>query len=446
MSTTSSFFSFGSDDSFVSKSFEGFKYQNAPLAFQELVHGGSVAEVSWAAFGPLKESWVLSYRDPSMKDKFAWGISIPTRLRNILSKTTPSRHLRVCLGPLAPLSIPVDYRCDSFVAWDPTFVRWGGLPSKLEDSLQSWLTPSGWKSGPPRIVTWGPQEAFFAMSEYGDVVYRLGSRTQTGEAWPIFKETVEEWKAEAEFHWSDLAYVSLDATTPDQFIAIRLDGTWAGSIDDTNEEALESFAHNFFARLKPKSKPKPRPSPDNNQHSNGISKTPVTAPSLVIHLEYKQWASETASLFASALAANGGGSRPRAPKKLQVRSQSSSSSPSPSVPTTRTGSVTGKLLSQFPYLPPAVTTCSLPVCHSTKSDSEGLRACKHDVELLLRASGQYSYEWLRQERIRWHPDRFGRLCEESFRESGTKLAEEMFKIIDGLLGSFERLGSVNEGS
>jgi hypothetical protein len=72
-----------------------------------------------------------------------------------------------------------------------------------------------------------------------------------------------------------------------------------------------------------------------------------------------------------------------------------------------------------------------------KSDAQGLRACKHDVERLLRASGLYSYEWLRQERIRWHPDRFGRLCEERWREEGRRLAEEMFKTIDILMGEMK---------
>ena len=51
----------------------------------------------------------------------------------------------------------------------------------------------------------------------------------------------------------------------------------------------------------------------------------------------------------------------------------------------------------------------------------------------MRASALYCYEWLRQERLRWHPDRFGRLCDEGWRESGKKMAEEMFKIIDSLM-------------
>jgi quinol monooxygenase YgiN len=72
-------------------------------------------------------------------------------------------------------------------------------------------------------------------------------------------------------------------------------------------------------------------------------------------------------------------------------------------------------------------------CAALKADAVGIKACKHDVEALLRSSGLYSYEWLRQERLRWHPDRFGRLCEEGWREVGRKMAEEMFKIVDALV-------------
>jgi hypothetical protein len=68
-----------------------------------------------------------------------------------------------------------------------------------------------------------------------------------------------------------------------------------------------------------------------------------------------------------------------------------------------------------------------------KSDVDGIGACQHDVEKLLKASGLYSYEWLRQERLRWHPDRFGRLCDENWREAGKKMAGEMFKLIHALM-------------
>lgn len=265
------------------------------------------------------------------------------------------------------------------------------------------------------------------MSEYGNVVYRLGDE----DAWDIYKETVEEWKAEKGFSWTDLTFITLDPTSNDQFIAIRKDGTWAGSIDDINEDALEAFALNFFARSKQKQRPKPGTSA-----SEPIQASAEAKPDAATQALYERWSRDTATMFASASAAIGG-SKPKAPRKLQVRSQSASSSTSQSSssrpPLPSPLSSTGKLLKSFPYLPNSITTCNMLSCEVLKADEESIHACQHDVEKLLRASGLYSYEWLRQERLRWHPDRFGRLCDDSWREVGKKMAGEMFKLIHGLM-------------
>lgn len=53
------------------------------------------------------------------------------------------------------------------------------------------------------MMSWGPEDAFFAMSEYGDVAYRLGDKTR--DDWSIWKETVEDWKSEKGFRWSECA-------------------------------------------------------------------------------------------------------------------------------------------------------------------------------------------------------------------------------------------------
>lgn len=388
--------------------------RNLPPDLRDFLLGSTVSEVHWASLGPVADSWILSFKDSSGKNNLRWGSSIPQRLQTILAKTWHSPHLRAFLGPY-----------DSFIIWSPELIRWANLPASLEDVIQSWLTPSGWKVGPPRMVAWGPQGAFFAMSEYGNVVYRLGD----GDAWEIYKETVEEWKAEKGFVWSDVAFIALDPTSSDQFIAIRNDGTWAGSIEDINEDALETFALNFFAKAKHKSKPST--SQKNGQTPNGVPIPTHTKPDAATQALYEKWSNETATALASASAAIGG-SKPKAPRKLQVRSQSNASDASP--PATSPRPVTSaKLLTSFPYLPSRVTTCSLTACSILKSEPDGIQACQHDVEKLLRASGLYSYEWLRQERLRWHPDRFGRLCEESWREIGKKMSGEMFKLMSVLI-------------
>ncbi|KAF1843509.1 uncharacterized protein K460DRAFT_418562 [Cucurbitaria berberidis CBS 394.84] len=427
--STPSFFSFGTNDSFITKSFAGLKYRNLPAALRDFLLGSTVSEVHWASLGLVTDSWILSFKDTSGNNNLRWGTAIPQRLQTILTKTWHSPQLRAFLGPR-----------DSFIVWHPELIRWANLPDALEDALQSWLTPSGWKVGPPRIVTWGPEGAFFAMSEYGNVVYRLGD----GDAWEIYKETVDEWKAEKGFLWSDLAFIALDPTSSDQFIAIRNDGTWGGSIEDANEDALETFALNFFAKARHKSKPSA--SHSNGQLPNGVPTPTQTKPDAAMQALYESWSKETATMLASASAAIGG-SRPRAPRKLQVRSQSSTSDASASS-TQRRASISGNMLTSFPYLPSRVTTCALTACTILKSEPDGIQACHHDVEKLLRASGLYSYEWLRQERLRWHPDRFGRLCEEHWRETGRKMAGEMFKLMSvlieeiGIAEGRERSGSM----
>lgn len=302
------------------------------------------------------------------------------------------------------------------------------------------------------MVTWGVADAFFAMSEYGDVAYRMGNKSR--DDWSIWRETVEEWKGESGFRWSEIAYVALDPTTADQFVAIRNDGTWSGSIADEGSVAMEAFAHNFFRRIS-KPKPKedsrtnsgspPRPNERNGQegaYSNGSSSfpaDPTAFDSAAMQAAYTQWSESTALLFASALAAATPTPSKRAPKKLQIRSQSSPSALPPSKASTPPSSHLPRatLFTSFPYIPAAIATCALPVCTLQKVEPGSLRACKHDVEKFLRASGNYGYEWLRQERLRWHPDRFGRLCAEEWRDEGRKVAEEMFKMIDILITEVE---------
>ncbi|KAF2731637.1 hypothetical protein EJ04DRAFT_363547 [Polyplosphaeria fusca] len=416
MSNTS-FFSFGPDDGFISKSHEGLRYRDLPPTLHQLIVSGSVVDIHWAALGSVRESWVLSFKDSEGKSNLGWGTDTPKRLQDILKSTAPSQHLRVTLGPK-----------QSFLAWSPDFIRWRDLPEDLEDALQGWLTPFGWRDGPPKTVTWGKHSAYFALSEYGSVKWGAGAAGDSN-TWPIFLETTEEWVSEPRFDWSTVAFIALDPLIMDQFFVIREDGTWAGSIEESNEDALQAFASNFFRKAKARTKTGGKSGQPTSSVSNPVDAIPDAAAQAL----YEKWATDVASGFASALTASSG--KAKGPKKLEIRSQSHNSKPG--IPLVVNGGANAKLLRTFPYLPPAITTCMLQSCAAPKADPFGLRACKHDVERLLRASGLYSFEWLRQERLRWHPDRFGRLCAEEWREAGKKLAEEMFKIVGSLINELK---------
>jgi hypothetical protein len=68
-----------------------------------------------------------------------------------------------------------------------------------------------------------------------------------------------------------------------------------------------------------------------------------------------------------------------------------------------------------------------------KNIEGGVRACKHDIERLIRGSGQYSLAWLRKERLVWHPDRFGQKCDVDFRSELVKKATTLYAIFEELL-------------
>lgn len=415
-------------------------FRNLSHSLRDLLVSSTVSEVHWAALGAVSDSWILSCKGAIGKNTLRWGPSIPSRLQAILSKAWPSPHLRCFLGP-----------DDSFIIWHPEFIRWANLPPALEDALQSWLTPSGWRVGPPRIATWGPDDAFFAMSEYGEVEYHFGEPDDDGEVyWGIFKETIEEWETEVGFLWSTLSFIALDSTSTDQFVAVRRDGTWAGSIDDVNEDALEDFALNFWPNANSKNKANAGGGQNGTQHPHTATGTGPMQSDPRTQLLYEKWSKDTAIVFASASSCLSEPKPKQPPRKLQVRSASQSSSldaaTPPMPPLTRAPSTEPKLLTSFPYLPSTLSTCTLATCRLLKSEANSIHACQHDVERLLRASGSYSYEWLRQERLRWHPDRFGRLCDERWRETGKKMAGEMFKVLSALIDDLrmkEKEGETN---
>ena len=91
-----------------------------------------------------------------------------------------SPAVRVVLGP-----------GESFVAWDVDAIRWSDVPKGLESALQSWLTPSGWDSGPPRLIALGHGGAFFALSEFGAYQWSMPS-TASWSTGSKFFQTIED--------------------------------------------------------------------------------------------------------------------------------------------------------------------------------------------------------------------------------------------------------------
>jgi methylenetetrahydrofolate dehydrogenase (NADP+)/methenyltetrahydrofolate cyclohydrolase/formyltetrahydrofolate synthetase len=89
-------------------------------------------------------------------------------------------------------------------------------------------------------------------------------------------------------------------------------------------------------------------------------------------------------------------------------------------------------LQRFPAMTSYVDECTKPDCQSLKENVSSLGICVHDLLVLLQGSGKYSYEWLKEGRNVWHPDRFARFCHSDQME-GLKLKAEQMFVMYGIL-------------
>lgn len=92
-----------------------------------------------------------------------------------------------------------------------------------------------------------------------------------------------------------------------------------------------------------------------------------------------------------------------------------------------------RVLTTFPHFPVQILFCEEISCKIFKEEPDSLRACRHDVERLFRASGMYSHAWLKKERLGWHPDRFGQRCDPDYRKALKKKSEQLYQIMEQLM-------------
>jgi len=89
-------------------------------------------------------------------------------------------------------------------------------------------------------------------------------------------------------------------------------------------------------------------------------------------------------------------------------------------------------VSQFLRMADYVAVCTRAGCKRTKEDQACLGICAHDLEVLLRGSDKYCYEWLKEERNMWHPDRFSQFCVPA-RSGALKLKAQQLFVLYGVL-------------
>jgi hypothetical protein len=75
--------------------------------------------------------------------------------------------------------------------------------------------------------------------------------------------------------------------------------------------------------------------------------------------------------------------------------------------------------------------CTRNMCKPLKREAVGV--CAHDLQELLRGSGQYSMEFLKTQRNRYHPDKFARYCHPEHKDELKTHAEALFVLFGVLM-------------
>ncbi|KAH7409463.1 hypothetical protein BKA64DRAFT_398121 [Cadophora sp. MPI-SDFR-AT-0126] len=85
-----------------------------------------------------------------------------------------------------------------------------------------------------------------------------------------------------------------------------------------------------------------------------------------------------------------------------------------------------------PFLPKAAK-CSDEKCVK----GQWLGVCHHEMQKLFKGNGTFGLNWLRQERLRWHPDRFAaKMGRGKDQKEAREMAVEMFVLVQTLIDNY----------
>ena len=77
--------------------------------------------------------------------------------------------------------------------------------------------------------------------------------------------------------------------------------------------------------------------------------------------------------------------------------------------------------------------CKEVACEAVKKEFGSIGICVHDLEKVYRAAPQYTREFLKGERMKWHPDKVARYCHPAVKESVKHKSQQMFVMLTMLM-------------
>ncbi|KAF1931286.1 uncharacterized protein M421DRAFT_417934 [Didymella exigua CBS 183.55] len=401
-----------------------------------------VRKITWASYGSRPDSWFFAYEMTDGTSAFQVGETIPPALQQFIDRVRPVADLcsalRVQLGDN-----------DSFFAWAKASWACHGVPAAIEAELchlsgahmRSATVTRGSLKGTLSQVTWHGDGSYFIGGQQGyfwhfesSIAHQAWARLwSSGTAAPSLTELAE------------LVLVALNPHAPvgETFALIKKQHNAQEApfvisfYQDTvyTAEALEPVLEAQDTRLQHVEREPEKPKFFRWAVSKRTGR-PHLKDSWELELEkgkkVKVWEDMGKNWYI--VEAGGGvrgwvhgtwlafcGSRVhRDPRSTYQQFQEDM----------RRLLVPGQLR-DFPPLRDYMSECAKVACQPLREGTQpGI--CVHDLQTLLEGSGKYSYDWLREERNVWHPDKFARYCHAQHKEHIKTSAQEVF-VLYGVL-------------
>lgn len=410
--------------------------------------------ITWASFGSDSDSWFFAYEHMDGTHSFRHGPAIPLELYQYIQKLKPTPYLR------SALRVQLGQK-NSFVAWSGTLWVCYDIPAALKAGLcqmsgaymrSTNITRGSFKFGLLYAV-WHSDGSYFGKSQHG---YHWNFESAvTRQAWLEFwsrnptlselSELVVSPGYPLAYKADTMKYVALDAHAPV--------GETFAFIKKQHDAQEAPFVLRFF---------------QDTTHTADTLKSTAAAPDT--HLQHVERKPDEPKYFQWAISKRNGRPHPKESWELELKKgqkvkvwedrgrnwfiveggkgvkgwahgtwlefcgskvyKDPQSTYAQFQDDMRKLLVPGQL-QDFPALREYMSICAEAACEPLKSDTL-LGICVHDLQTLLEGSGQYSYEWLKEERNVWHPDRFARYCRPERKEQLKASAQEVF-VLYGVL-------------
>lgn len=420
-----------------------------------------VKKVTWASYGSHPDSWFFAYEMTDGTPTFEVGAGIPLALKQFIERITPVDDLR------SALRVQLGNN-DSFVAWAKTSWACYGVPAAVEAKLcqlstvhmRSNSSSRGSLEGTLSQVAWHGDGTYFfvAHQDYfwnfdSSIVHNAWIKLWSGNtAAPSLTEL-------SELVVSSVVSFASPRTNTAQLVAF-----------DPHTPVAETFA-----LIKKQHGAHEAPfvihfHQDTTHTADAIQSAPPVQPVPDTRLQHIKCEPEQPDSFRWAISKSTGRPHPKDSWELELKNgqkvkvwidlgrdwylaenglgirgwvhstwlafcggrvhKDSRSTYTRFQEDMRKLLVPGQLC-DFPPLRDYMSECANAACQPLKTTTR-IGICVHDLHMLLEGSGNYSYDWLKEERNVWHPDKFARYCHPSHKERLRTCAQEVF-VLYGVL-------------